>query len=324
MLNMTEIIKNFPKQFEYKPEIVNGQNLKKFDSFVVVGMGGSHLAAGVLKILKPELKIVIHKNYGLPNISEDVLNKSLIILNSYSGNTEEVIDAFKKARNRGLELAIVSKNGKLIDLAQEDNIPYIQIPDTGIQPRFALGFSFLALLKIMGQEDYLEKAALLSKSLNPEKHKNCGKDLADKIKGFIPVIYASAKNEYLAYIWKVKFNETVQIPAFWNTFPELNHNEIVGFNNYVLDGELSKKFYFIFLKDKDDDQKIIKRMDVLKNLYEEQGFSVEMVEINDGEVLERVFSVVILSDWVSFHLAERYNIDYGAKSVIDKFKELIK
>lgn len=321
---MVNIINNFPKQFDYKPEIVNKENLKKLSHFIVVGMGGSHLAAGILKIFKPSLDIIIHRNYGLPNMPEEFLRNSLIILNSYSGNTEEVINSFYEAKEKGLELIAVSTDGELLNLAKKNNIPYVQMPNIGIQPRFALGFNFMALLRIVGLEDDLKKTNLLSVHLDPEKHKHYGKEIAEKLKGFIPVIYASEKNGYLAYIWKIKFNETSQIPAFCNVFPELNHNEIAGFNNSVFNGNLSKRFYFIFLKDKNDNSKILNRMNKLEELYKSQELPVEVVEIEGKDVLDKIFSLLILSDWVTYFTAKNYNIDFKKPSIIEEFKKLIK
>src|SRR3989338_7335988 len=111
---MYESIKNFNKQFSYKPEIKNQQNLARKDSFLVVGMGGAGLAPKLLKTYKPDIDLVIRQNYGLPELPAKELENKLIILSSYSGNTEEVIDAFKKAKNKNLAMAVISIGGKLL------------------------------------------------------------------------------------------------------------------------------------------------------------------------------------------------------------------
>lgn len=121
---------------------MNENQLREKEKVVVCGMGGSHLAADILKDLRPDLRLSIHHSYGLPGWKQDELKKSLIILTSYSGNTEEVLDAYALARNLNLTTAAISVGGRLLELVQKDNIAYVQMPDTGIQPRSALGFSF--------------------------------------------------------------------------------------------------------------------------------------------------------------------------------------
>jgi len=150
---MKEAIQNFPKQFAYEPEIENSENLKSYDKFIVVGMGGSHLAADLLKTWKPSLNVTVRSDYGLPALREEDLKNILVIASSYSGNTEETIDGFKQAVGNGLSVAAISVDGKLKELASEHSIPYVQLPDTGIQPRSALGFSFKALLKLIAEEE---------------------------------------------------------------------------------------------------------------------------------------------------------------------------
>src|SRR3989338_3056652 len=151
-MGMKEAIKNFNKQFEYEPEIENAERLRHFDKFIVVGLGGSHLAADLLKVWNPYLDVVVHEDYGLPAFSDKELKERLIILSSYSGNTEEALDAFNETIEKKLTCAVISTGGKLIELAKKHSRPYIAMPDTGIQPRLALGFGFKALLKLMVQD----------------------------------------------------------------------------------------------------------------------------------------------------------------------------
>ncbi|MEK9175407.1 MAG: hypothetical protein AAB795_02315, partial [Patescibacteria group bacterium] len=150
---MYESIKNFNKQFKYEPIIENASKLVRKNRVVVAGMGGSELAAMLMKDNYPETDFILNRNYGLPRLGNDKLKDSLIIASSYSGNTEETIDAFNTAITKGLALAVITTGGKLLELAQQNNVSYIQIPNTGIQPRMAIGYSTLALLKIAGKDD---------------------------------------------------------------------------------------------------------------------------------------------------------------------------
>ena len=244
---MHEAIKNLPKQFLFKPEIKNQNKLSTYRWYIVIGMGGSHLAADLLKMVNPYLPLLIHKNYGLPKVPDEILKNCLFIASSYSGNTEEVLDSYQQAKKKNIPLAAISIGGKLLKQAQIDGIPYIQLPDTGIQPRSSLGFTLKALLTLMKQNELLIEINNLSKTLFPEKIEKNGRGLAKKIYGSVPIIYSSETNEPIAYNWKIKFNETGKIPSFHNVFPELNHNEMTGFDVKIKTKKLSEKLYFILL-----------------------------------------------------------------------------
>ncbi len=237
---MRDAILNFPKQFAFEPKIENSDNLKKRDKFIVCGMGGSHLAADLLKIWNPEFNVKIHSSYVLPRMSDKILGEHLIVLSSYSGNTEEVVSAYHKAQEKGLAIAVISVGGELLKLAQNQKIPYIELPDTGIQPRSATGFSYKAFLKIIGDEKAIMQISELADTLEVEKFEERGRNLAEKLNGFVPIVYASEENFALANNWKIKFNETGKIPAFCNYLPELNHNEMTGFDVKLRTATLSK------------------------------------------------------------------------------------
>ncbi len=320
---MRNTIINFAGQFKYKPVIENEGGLKKRKRLIVIGMGGSHLAGDILASIKPSLGIIVHKNYGIPEISEEDLDDSLIVLSSYSGNTEEVLDAYGAAKERNLAMAVISIGGKLLELAKKDGVPFVQMPDTGIAPRFALGFSFLALLKIAGEDELSESARRLSGGLDSAQYEDIGKMLAEKLRGKIPLIYASLKNQTLAYNWKIRLNETGRIPAFYNVFPELNHNELDGLDARETTRELSRNFYFIFLRDTDDDPRIIRRMDVMKTLLEEKNMPVEILRLEGESVLHKIFSSIVLADWTAYYTAAGYGIGENESQLIEKFKKLI-
>ena len=321
---MREAVLNFSGQFAFEPKIENSDNLKKKDRFIVCGMGGSHLAADLLKIWNPEFDVKIHSNYGLPPMPDNILGEHLIVLSSYSGNTEEVIDAYHKAQEKDLAMAVIAVGGELLKLAQYQNIPYIKFPDTGIQPRSASGFSFKAFLKIIGDEKAIAQVSELADTLEVEKFEEQGRNLAEKLNGFIPVVYASEENFALANNWKIKFNETGKIPAFCNRLPELNHNEMTGFDVVPQTRSLSEKFHFIFLRDDNDNPYILKRMSVVENLYRARGFNVEVLDLEKGTVFYKIFSSLILGDWTAYYLAKNYNVDPEEVPMVEEFKKMIK
>jgi glucose/mannose-6-phosphate isomerase len=317
---MKEFIENFAKQFEYEPAIENKENWYKAKKFLLCGMGGSHLQGDILQMLNPTLDFLVYSDYGLP---ENIGKGRLIIASSYSGNTEETISAFKEAQAQGFPLVVSSVGGKLIELAKEHNVPYVQIPDIGIQPRSALGYTLKALLKLTGEEDLLVEIKKLAQSFSSATFEQEGKELAQKLSLKIPVIYSSRKNEPIAYNWKIKFNESAKIPSFLNVFPELNHNEMTGFDVIGATKELSGKLVILLLKDANDHPRIQKRMEVLLRLYKERGIQVEVKEFVGENLQERIFSSLVLADWTAWYTAKEYGTEPEEVPMIEEFKKRI-
>ena len=312
---MQDAIKKFPTQFSFQPVVENGP-LGAYDQFIVCGMGGSHLAGDLLKMIRPERTLAVHSDYGLPPISEQEIARTLVIASSYSGNTEETLDSYNAARTRGMAVAVISTGGALLQKAQQDGVPYVRLPDTGIQPRQALGFG-------MRDGEALAKSETLTTSLNAEALEAPGKELALRMRGFVPVIYSSWRNSALAYNWKIKFNETGKIPAFYNVLPELNHNEMTGFDVREGTRALSQKFYFVFLKDTADRPRTQKRMAVLERLYRERGLLVEVMPLAGENDLLKMFSSLVLADWAAYHTALGYGAEPEQVPMVEEFKKLI-
>ena len=318
-MEFIEAIKSLQKQLQYQPKLVNSDKLGKYERFVFVGMGGSALAPDLLRISNPKLDILIHRDYGLPDLPDKVLQNSLIILNSYSGNTEEVLDAFKLALSKNLLMAVVSIGGKLLELARQNSIPYVEMPDWGLEPRLSLGLNLKALLKVLGQDQALDMVS----QIKLEDSEKTGKEIAERLRGFVPIVYSSRKNGPIAYAWKVKINETAKKPSFSNVFPELNHNEMAGFHPSEVSKLLSQNFHFIFLKDETDNPRVIKRMEVTAKLFQNQKLNVETIELTGDNTFAKIFSSLQLADWVSYYIAKEYDIDPADISTIEEFKKSI-
>lgn len=318
---MEPAIRSFHKQFLFKPVVVNAEKLPPTRKFVVGGMGGSHLGAGLLARWKPELDIAVHRDYGLRVLSD--AKKRLWIASSYSGNTEETIDFAQTAFKKGYAVATISVGGTLLEFAKKNGLPYVVIPDTKIQPRSALGFSMMALAILIGDAKLQKELAALASLLKPEELEEKGETLAAAMRGKVPIIYASARNQAVAYNWKIKFNETGKIPAFYNVFPELNHNEMTGFDVVRMTEGLSHQFHFIFLTDTADHPKIQKRMIVCKKLYEERGLAVTNIPLEDDTALEKIFNSLLIADWTALHLSRLYGTEPDKVPMVEEFKKLI-
>ncbi|MCP6726468.1 MAG: bifunctional phosphoglucose/phosphomannose isomerase [Patescibacteria group bacterium] len=314
---MEKAIQDFPKQFAWEPEVINSDKLGKYSRYVLVGMGGSRLSGDLLNTSNPEIDLLVRSDYGLPSfLGKD----TLVICSSYSGNTEEVLSVFKEAQKKSIPVAVLAKGGKLIELAKKEDLPYIQFPDTGIQPRSAIGFSFRGLVKLIGREDILKDTESLKDVLSVEDN---GKDIAEVLHNKIPVIYSSFRNRSLGYIFKITLNETGKIPAFYNVLPEANHNEMIGFDIIDSTKELSENLHFVFLKDEKDNKRIQKRMEVLEQLYKDRGFEVEVVAFKGKSVFERMFSSILLADWTAYHISKLYGTQPNEVPMVEEFKKLI-
>ena len=318
-----EDIKNFNKQFAYEPIIENRAKLKHFKKFVVCGMGGSHLAADILKAWHPELDIVIWSSYGLPPLTDKELKERLIIVSSHSGNTEEEVDSFQAAQKKRLAIAVVAAHGKLIALAMKNKVSYVKMPDHNMQPRLALGLSLRGMLAVMGEPALLAETNELSAQLHPSREELRGRDFAKRLYGGVPVIYASARNAAIAMNWKIKLNETGKAPAFWNVVPEMNHNEMTGFDAKGKTVPLSRHFHFLFLKDTDDDRRVTKRMAVLERLFRDRGLASEVVILQGKNRLQKIMNGLILADWTAYHSAKMYEVEPEQVPMVEEFKKII-
>ncbi len=317
---LPQAILDFPSQFAFEPLVENKGKLKRAQKFLVCGMGGSHLPVDILKAGDPAQDIVSWRDYGLPPLRD--LDDRLIVASSYSGNTEEAIESLEMAREKGLNVAAVSIGGALIPLAREYGMPYVVIPDTGIQPRQSNAFMTRGIAALMQDEATLKAMRPLA-NLDAAAYEIQGKALSKRLKGKVPVIYASARNEGLARNWKIKFNENGKIPAYWNSFPELNHNEINGFAATGSARPLAHAFHFVFLEDEEDHPQVRKRMVVTKKLYEKKGMAVDVVTLGGGSRYERMFSNLILADWTTYHTALLYGAEPEPVPMVEEFKKLI-
>lgn len=320
---MEKSILEFPRQFSYELKIQNKESLKPAESFAICGMGGSAFPAELIETAHPELNISVCRNYNLPTIPKTQKSKYLVICSSYSGNTEEPISAFAEAQKQKLNLAILTVGGKLLALAKKYKVPFIQIPDTKIQPRRATGLMVRGLSELMGLGESKE-FSLLTKSLKPQSLLKQGKGLAENLWDQVPIIYASEKNLSLAYNWKIRFNENAKIPAFTNFFPELNHNEMTGYDLKKTTSSLSSNFHFLFLKDSTDHVRNRKRLAVTGKIFKSKGLNVTEINLEGVNVWKKIFNSILLADWTSFYLAEYYGVDPEAIPMVEDFKKQIR
>ncbi len=316
-----QTISRFTEQFDWEPVVLNSDALKAYASFIVCGMGGSQLGPMHIQQFAPKPEMILHKDYGLPDMTAAMEKQSLVILSSYSGTTEETLDSGRMALAHGLPIAAVSTGGTLIDFAREHALPYVVLPDTGLQPRLAFGYSLLAIARLMADTSLEARIRESGKKLNVQVRKDEALSLARALYGKVPLIYTSRANAPIGYIWKIKMNETAKVPAFSNMFPEMCHNEINGLDPQET-SSLRANMSIIMLTDALDDPRNQKRMQVAAGIFIERGISVLQVMLK-GEGFAKALDAAIFADWISYALAAHYGVPDEATPLITEFKKRI-
>ncbi|HCX27827.1 MAG TPA: bifunctional phosphoglucose/phosphomannose isomerase [Candidatus Portnoybacteria bacterium] len=328
--NFRDIILNSVNQLTADLEFFNQLQLARrpFNKVIFCGMGGSAFIGDFLVYFKKQnyiplslnLPIVAHRSYDLPPETDD---DSLIICSSYSGNTEEAISSFQKAKQMGLEITGITCGGQLADLFQRNKTPWVKIPRNDLPPRCSLGYQLAALIKILMAYGLLPASAQnelvsLAENLKPENLESEAKNLSATLLNKIPVIYVSDNNQTLARLWKIKFNENAKVPSFYNSFPELNHNEMVGWT------KMAGLFSFLFLSDVNDLPPIKKRMDLTAELLKRNGAAVSFVKLGGAGALAKIFWASVFGDWLSYYLALNLGIDPTPVQMVEEFKKMLK
>jgi glucose/mannose-6-phosphate isomerase len=330
---MREKILDFPKQF--KIGIESAKKAKKVEfkklpqQILICGMGGSALPGELLLFFDKKLSflkapIFLHRDYLLPkNLPKD----TLVVTISYSGNTEETLDAFFEAKKRKFQIFSIASGGKLEEVSRKFKVPFAKIPG-GIQPRLALGYQFSALSFLLENHGLFRKKITneilkLEKTLSPKLFEKKGKILAKKLLKKIPLIYSSSQNEVLAKIWKIKFNENSKVPSFFNVFPELNHNEMTGIGECKMK-ILWKNFFLLLISDKEDHPRIQKRMKILNKIFNKKGIKSFWIFLEGKDIFKEAFENILLGDFTSYFLAILNKVDPTPVTLVEKFKKLIK
>ena len=304
----------------------------RYDSLLIMGMGGSGVAGDVLSLLSNEVgskNIIVRKSYSVPKKIMEV--KPFCLFISYSGNTEETLSGVKDAIKNNLEWAVISSGGKLIDHAIEHNKEYIKIPD-GLQPRAAFGYLTQAICKIVDVvegtnflKELRDVGNYLNEILNKKEDSEIfiqAKKIAKQVNKKTCVIYAGTDLcELVASRWKTQINENAKSKAFVGSIPEVHHNEILSWD---ADLEGSKSNYaLILLRDNSENSQIAKRFDLTEKLL---GEKVDIINVNSksqSTSLFKLMELVLLGDLFSLSLADELNMIPEDIEGIENLKKLL-
>lgn len=321
---MKELIENFSTQMEEAVAIgesyVFHTKPKSFSNVVICGLGGSGIGGSLVKdATSHEIKtpIILVKGYFLPAfVSPD----SLVIVCSYSGNTEEALSCLDEALKRNATICAISSNGKVKQICEENNLDCVIIPG-GNPPRSCLGYSATQLFYILlhfglisdAFKKDLETAGQLLKSESQSIQLEA-KALAEKIYHKIPVLYSSDHIESVTIRWRQQINENGKQLCWHHIVPEMNHNELVGWR-----GE-NEDLAVVLLRNADDYTRVGKRMDLNKEVFAQCTPHIFEVWSKGNSFLERAFYHIHFGDWVSLYLSDLRGYDVTEVKVIDHLK----
>ncbi len=297
---MTNLLRT---QLAYVPEVVGA--FPKPRVLIVGGMGGSALPALALRFLEAGPYVVMHRDYGLPARMPEAASCVAI---SYSGNTEETLSFADEALAKGLPLAVIASGGTLLALAKERGLPYVEVP-RGPEPRDAIVSTTKALLTLVGETGF-------TSAFDASEADEEGVLLAGALAGAIPVFYSSGRNEALSYIAKIQCEETAKTPAFSNVFPEMNHNELQGFES----ARRAKDIVAVFLEDATDGARVRHRMDLTETLLAEKGTRTVRIQLPSRNREETFLYGWLLARSLARALAERYGVAPDETPLIAAFK----
>lgn len=326
-----EIAANQWQQAKWEAEVSNPEHDDRpIKNIVIAGMGGSALAALILKSwLEDEIKlpVEVYRTYGVPDYVDE---NSLVIVSSYSGNTEETLAAYSEAKYRNAQIAIVTSGGELQNLANSEDVSAIYLP-SGLQPRVATIYSLRALLKVLihfsiTDESFYNEVGESSEWLKKEtahwlKDVNTAQNPAKQIalisSGKTPVFYAGHLMAPIAYKWKISWNETGKNMAFWNEIPEFNHNEFMGWTSHPIE----KPFSVFDLVSDLEHPRIVRRFEVSDRILSGKRPKANIVRLQGESKIRQMLWGCILADFASTYTAILNGVNPVPVDLIEKFKK---
>ena len=317
--NNSELLKaitDFPQQFTWQPTVYNPEFLPvNPKNIAICGMGGSALAANLLLTQTDIPNIRIHRDYW----HDWLCDMDLIIISSFSGNTEEMLDVLDNAIKHNIPVAISSNGGEVIKRAVDENLSYVKLPDA-LQPRYAIGYSYIALAKLCNVELNCKTAESLATIACESSTFN---EIASELSGKQIVYYSTAQNFSIAYVWKILTNESGKQMAWANKIPEFNHNELNGYATSK-DFNLAENLAVVFFVSDDDHPRNKKRVEILSDQIQKQGITVVEIDLGDMNLLERAVFGWQAGMITTLELAKLNEVDPTEVKMIEDLKNSLR
>lgn len=328
--NQFNVLKESYKQIEYawnNKFDVASIDISKIKNIILTGLGGSAIGGELLQnYLKKELNYpyAVNRNYELPNYADD---NTLVIASSYSGNTEETISALNHAIKKKCQVVCITTGGRVEEIAKQNKFPAAML-QKGFQPRYALWVNFFTLLNLFNslklipdQTKTVEKTIELLKSKGEEysKEQNEALALAEKMVGYVPLIYSVS--DYTSAVGtrlKGQFNENSKQHSFFNNYPELDHNEIMGWEGYKPN---QMNLVLLNILDNDYNEKVKKRFEITSEIIRKSGAEVINLKSNQNDMKLRLADLIYLGDWITYYYAVIRSFDPTTIDNINYLKE---
>lgn len=320
---MKELIAGFPEQLREAIEIYKNSTLPEFpnqvNSILITGLGGSGIGGTIVSELVADqcpVPINVSKDYQIPAW---VNKNTLVIVSSYSGNTEETLQALKSALKQDAMIVCIASGGEVLDISTKQHLGLIKIPG-GNPPRACLGYSLVQLCGILEHYGFAKDLISgINDSIDLLKNEKQhilaeAEAIATSISYSIPVIYTSSGYEGIAIRFRQQLNENAKMLCWHHVVPEMNHNELVGWV------EKSPKIAAIFFRNADEYYRTAKRMDIVKEIvYAIAGRTLTITSKGNSRI-ERAIYWIHLGDWISWFASVERNVDAIEINVINRLK----
>jgi len=321
--DMYGVICSMPRQAREALDIVDKTEMSLADnscrSLIICGMGGSAIAGDIISAYgqdKMAMPVWVQRNYGLPGWAG---RQDLAVISSYSGDTEESLSAYHQAHQAGMKILGITSGGKLKALCRQNNDPCLIIPG-GLPPRGALGYSFFVLWGMLGKlglikasrSEAAEAISLLETlvsefALGNPAPKNQAKELAAKLHNHLPVVYSSVDSLWpVARRWTNQINENSKMLSYCVFFPELCHNEIVGWQELP---QIRQNTKIVMLSDRQDHRSNVLRAGIISGILKAEAAEIIKIETRGESLLARMFSAIFLGDMASYYLSLLNQVD---------------
>ncbi len=325
---MKKLIEGFTRQLGEALRIGQAVDMVRQGSDIrnvlITGMGGSGIGANLVESLtfgRIPIPIAVCKGYNIPQF---VSPHTLFIACSYSGDTEEILAAIQKAMLKRAHIICITSGGKMLDLAKEYNFFYIRIPDGYSSPRAMIGYMIVSLLFALYHNNLIG-AAFIKETENSIEYLDRGEKaiqaeaelIAKKLRGKIPFIYCDARLQAMATRFQQQLNENAKQLAHTNNFPEMNHNEIVGWR---FPENMLSNIQVIYLYSDHDHERVEKRMEICREIFEKRSGTIIDIVAEGASLLEQYYYLIHLTDWISYFLAKENQVDPDAIETVDFLK----
>jgi len=326
---MKNLIEGFTRQLSEALRIGQAVDLVRPGSdirnILISGMGASGIGANLVESLtfgRVPIPITVSKGYNIPQF---VSPHTLFIACSYSGDAEETLAAVQKAMLKRAHIICITSGGRLLELAREYNLFYIQIPGGSSTPRAMISYMIISLLYALYHTNLIG-AAFIKETENAIESLNRSEKailieseiIAKKLKGKLPVIYCDGRLHAMAVRFQNQLNENAKQLAHVNTFPELNHNEIEG---WQFPQSILSQVQVIYLYSDHDHERVEKRMEICREIFEKRSNPIIDIVAEGASLLEQYYYLIHLTDWISYFLARENQADPNEPGAVDFVKE---